>query len=101
MTLQQLFAQAILHQKEHDCSAHPYENYEKLFSVVSKQQPERILEIGTGIGFTAVVMARASELALVDSLEKDEEHFQKAQHFIAEQGYSDRVILHNEIAEEF
>lgn len=101
MNLQQLFEQAILHQKEHGCSAHPYENYQRLFSVVTEQKPRRILEIGTGIGFTAVVMAMASELSLVDSLEKDPEHFQQAQRFISEQGYSARITLHNEIAEEF
>ncbi len=101
MNSQQLFERAILHQKEHHCSAHPYENYEKLFSIVTKQQPKRILEIGTGIGFTAVVMAMASELALVDSLEKDPEHFQQALQFIAEHGFSERITLHNEIAEEF
>lgn len=101
MNLSDLYQQAIRHQQEHNCSAHPYENYQKLFDYVTANRPNKILEIGTGIGFTSVVMALASDSAQIETLEKDSEHAQMAQDFITKQGLSDRIIIHNVIAEDF
>ncbi len=97
--LEELYKQAIDHRNTHDCSAYPYEEYQKLFDIVEKFKPNKILEIGTGIGFTAVVMALASPKAYIETIEKDQTHSQTAQKFIGKQNLSDRIILRNEIAE--
>lgn len=101
MNLKDLYKQAVAHRAEHDCSAHPYEEYEKLFNIVEQYQPKRILEIGAGVGFTAVVMSQASANARIDTIEKDPEHAQAAAKFITNQNLTERIKVYNVIAEEF
>lgn len=97
--LEDLYKRAVEHRNSHDCSAYPYEDYQKLFDLVKNIQPDKILEIGTGIGFTAVVMALASPLAKIETIEKDQTHCNDAVKFISDNNLSDRIILRNEIAE--
>lgn len=97
--LEELYKQAIDHRNAHDCSAYPYEDYQKLFDIIAKYQPKKILEVGTGIGFTAAVMALASPEACIETIEKDQAHSKYAEKFIHEQNLSDRIIVRNEIAE--
>lgn len=101
MNLPELYQQAVAHRIEHDCSAHPYEDYNRLFELVRQSQPKQILEIGTGIGFTAVVMATASSDAKIDTLEKDAEHAKLATKFIKNNNLSEKVTVHNVVAEDF
>lgn len=99
MDLNHLFDLANQHRNEHDCSAHPYENYQKLFDLTSRLKPKRILEIGTGIGFSAVVMALASKEAMIDTIEKDSEHFLTARQFLQDLHLQSRIKVYNDIAE--
>ncbi len=101
MDLNHLFSEAVTHRNEHDCSAYPYEDYNRLFDLVKESQPKRILEIGTGIGFTSVVMATASPAAMIDTIEKDSEHANLATDFIKANNLAKKIIVHNVIAEEF
>lgn len=94
-----LFEVALAHRVEHDCSAYPYEQYQKLQEIVERVQPKTILEIGTGIGFTAVVMASAVPGCVIDSIEKDPEHCKVAQDFIKVQGFGKQITVLNDIAE--
>lgn len=64
-----------------------------LFDVVSRCRPKRILEIGTAIGYSGIIMLTASPLATLNTIELDEQvaniarlNFQKAE-------MSDRVNL--------
>ena len=97
--LEQLYNQAVEHRNSHDCSAYPYEDYQKLFDLVVEHKPNEILEIGTGIGFTAVVMALANPIANIETIEKDQAHSKQAKIFIESNNLSDRIIVRNEIAE--
>lgn len=99
LNLESLYKQAIEHRTQHDCSAYPYEEYEKLFELVNAYKPNNILEIGTGVGFTAVVMALANPEANIETIEKDQIHSKDAQNFIQLQNLSDRIIVRNESAE--
>lgn len=101
MTLDELYQKAVSHRTQHGCSAYPYEDYPKLFEIVAKHQPRQILEIGTGMGFTSVVMALASPAARIDTLEKDFAHMETAQEFIASHQLSERITVHNVVAEEY
>lgn len=99
MNIEKLYQQAVEHQQSHDCSAHPYENGEKLIEAIQKYQPREILEIGTGIGYTASIMAQAAPQSHITTLEKDQDHFNTAKAFIDKNGLSAQVTVLNEQAE--
>lgn len=81
MDLKLLFEQSLAHRTEHDCSAYPYEEYEKLVETVQLNSPKTVLEIGTGMGFTAAVIAQAAPNANITTIEKDPEHIEYAKQF--------------------
>lgn len=95
-----LFIKAVEHRTEHDCSAYPYEEYEKLIEYVKKYSPKKILEVGTGMGFTAIIMAQASPESHIDTIEKDPEHCAVAKQLAESNNVSDRVNVINDQAED-
>lgn len=95
-----LFIIAVEHRTEHDCSAYPYEEYEKLVEYIKKYSPKKILEVGTGMGFTAVLMAQTISEAHIDTIEKDAEHCAVATTLGEQNGVAERVNVINGMAEE-
>lgn len=91
LTLQQATR---LHQQAHGCSAHVFDDGPGLWQLLAQHQPQRILELGAGLGYTACLMALASPRAQVDTLEGDAQHAQLARQHIAECGLVQRVQLH-------
>ncbi len=83
-----------VHQREHGCNAHTFEDGEGLWQLVARAQPRRVLELGTGLGYTACLMALASPQAQVDTLEGDAEHAALAREHIGAAGLPERAILH-------
>ncbi|MBP1763748.1 MAG: putative O-methyltransferase [Firmicutes bacterium] len=65
-----------------------------LTELVGVRHPERILEIGTAIGYSTMIIAAAmpAEAAII-TIEKDPNRSAIAQNFIAEAGISSRVQL--------
>ena len=80
-----------LHQQAHGCSAHVFDDGPGLWQLLAQHQPQRILELGTGLGYTACLMACASPRAQVDTLEGDAEHTALARQHIAACGLEQRV----------
>jgi predicted O-methyltransferase YrrM len=101
MNLETLFLKAIDHRHSHDCSAYPYEQGARLIEYAKKYQPKKILEIGTGIGYTASIMALTLPQARILTLEKDPEHATLAESFIQNAGVSEHVTIVNEPAEQY
>ncbi len=101
MNIDEEFNLAVAHHQEHGCSAPPYESYQKLFDIAKQTNSQRILEIGTGVGFTALVLATACANAEIDSIEKDSDHAEIASKYIQSHGLSNRVHIHNVVAEDF
>ena len=95
-----IYKQAVAHVETHDCSAHPYKYSEQLLSIIEMYQPRTILEIGTGIGMTAVVMAQGESVEHITTIEKDEEHVQMAQAFIHTFPNTEKVNLVGGMAEQ-
>lgn len=62
-----------------------------LFDVVSKAQPKRILEIGTAIGYSGIIMLTASPSATLNTIEMDEESVKLAKSNFAQAGLIDKV----------
>lgn len=64
-----------------------------LFDVVKQCQPKRILEIGTAIGYSGIVMLSACENATLNTIELDEAVAQMARENFEKAGVLDRVNL--------
>jgi len=62
--------------------------------VLAMRAPKRILEIGTNIGYSVVVMGRACPDAVIETIEIDPETLRTAQEFVREAGFADRVTFH-------
>lgn len=102
MNLEQLFEQAVKHQQDHGCSAHPYDDTKRLIAVLQDFQPKEILEIGTGMGYTTAVMALTLPQANILTIEKDLEHVQTAGQFLLENvgvGAQDKITIIGQPAE--
>lgn len=63
-----------------------------LTSVIKEKKPKRVLEIGTAIGYSALLIAQNSDLAIqITSLELDESRATIARDFIRQSPYKDRI----------
>jgi predicted O-methyltransferase YrrM len=65
---------------------------EALLGMLRIQQPKRILEIGTAIGYSALRMAEVLPKATVVTLERDEGRFEAAQGFLSRSPDGKRVV---------
>ena len=66
---------------------------EKIKEVLKKENPNRILEIGTAVGYSALCFARYSENAIIDTIEIDEERYNEAIQNLEKIGFKDRINL--------
>ena len=66
---------------------------EKIKEVLKEENPNRILEIGTAVGYSALCFARYSENAIIDTIEIDEERYNEAVQNIKKIGFKDRINL--------
>lgn len=66
---------------------------EALLQILRIKQPERVLEVGAAIGYSALRMADALPASQIVTLERDEERALIAEQNIAELGMQERVIL--------
>jgi tRNA1Val (adenine37-N6)-methyltransferase len=63
--------------------------------------PRSILDIGTGTGIAALMLAQRFPLALVNGIEIDDEAIKDAQKNFAEAPFADRMLLHHVALQEF
>jgi predicted O-methyltransferase YrrM len=64
-----------------------------LLSMLKLQNPARLLEIGTAIGYSALRMAEAVPGLRITTLERDEDRFEKANEYINRSGNQDRIHI--------
>jgi len=71
----------------------------KVLCCISK--PERILEIGTAIGYSSIILARSMPAnGIIDTIEINEDMIDKAYGYIRRAGFEDKIrILHGDAAE--
>lgn len=66
-----------------------------LLEVVREKRPHRVLEIGTAIGYSALLIAaNSAEDVRIDTLELSEERAKVAQGYIERSIYSNRIKIH-------
>ena len=66
-----------------------------LQETVKNLQPKNILEIGTAVGYSGIMMLMQGEDIKLVTIEKDEESFNQAKDNFTEVGFKDRVELKN------
>ncbi|WP_404404030.1 O-methyltransferase [Jeotgalibacillus malaysiensis] len=66
---------------------------ETLLQLLRIQQPARVLEIGTAIGYSAIRMAEALPDVEIVSIERDAFRAQMANQFLEQSDYKDRIHL--------
>ena len=65
-----------------------------LLSAAEKASPKRILEIGTAIGYSSLLLAERFPLAEIDTLEIDSARHARAEEVMRAAGFSHRVNCH-------
>lgn len=59
--------------------------------LVKLKKPKRILEIGTAIGYSSIIMHRAYPKSKITTIEIDEKNFLKAKEFIKKSNYTKNI----------
>ncbi len=60
---------------------------------ISRNEIKKILEIGTAVGYSAIMMALSNSLVHITSIEKDKERYMKAVKNVKKMGLEDRITL--------
>ncbi|MEK5069551.1 O-methyltransferase [Sporosarcina sp. FSL K6-1508] len=79
--------------KEHHVPIMDSDGIDLFISLLRIQNPERILEIGSAIGYSAIRIAGALPKASIVTIEKDTGRYLKAVEFINKGGYTDRLSI--------
>lgn len=87
------------HRQEHQCGGYPYEYGDVLSSLVAATKPQKILEVGTGLGYTAVCMMSGFGQAFIDTIDQDAEHSLLAKRQWQAAGIEKQITQHIDKAE--
>lgn len=74
------------------------EGIDYLVDFIKKNQYKKILEIGTGVGYSALKMAKVDPEIQIISIEKDRERYQKAFENIIKMGLNRQISVVNDDA---
>ncbi|MGD7044060.1 O-methyltransferase [Jeotgalibacillus proteolyticus] len=77
---------------EHDVPIMELDGIETLLQWLRFQQPEKILEVGTAIGYSALRMAHSLPDVQIVSIERDIERLDQAKQFIEQFGKNQQII---------
>jgi predicted O-methyltransferase YrrM len=80
------------HREKHGarCSVYPTSRGPLLAVLAASVRAERILEVGCGLGYSALCLAHGSG-AIVETIEREPQHVRLAELEISEAGYGDRI----------
>lgn len=73
--LQLIFEKSSEHRLDHQCGGYPYEHGDVLSALVAATKSKRVLEFGTGLGYTAACLALGNNgHVYVDTIDQDQSH---------------------------
>ena len=67
---------------------------EVIKDILIKENPKRILEIGTAVGYSASMFAKYAENAIIDTIELNEERYNEAKINVQKIGVENRINLY-------
>jgi len=82
------------HLAQHGCFAFPFAEGSMLGVLSGAANAARILELGTGLGYTAMWLAHGSPTARIDTIELDCEHAEIARRNFDARGFGKRIAVH-------
>ena len=82
------------HRARHRCHAYPYRRGPLLGTLAAAVQAQRILELGTALGYTSLCFAQGAASATIDTIERDPEHVELARKNIAAARLDHRITVH-------
>jgi len=86
--------------EEHHVPIMEDQGIHELVELLSQQQPKTILEIGAAIGFSAIKMASGLAGCQIDTIERDNERYEKAVEFIGQSGLGGQIrVFHADALE--
>lgn len=83
------------HMAEHGCGAQTYSDGAGLTALIASLKPQRVLELGTGLGYTACCIASGWREAHVDTIEADPIHVRLAREQITARKLAQRIVVHH------
>jgi predicted O-methyltransferase YrrM len=90
----QVRSQTLRHRAQHGCGTYPFEDGAILGVIAAAVAPERVLELGCALGYTALWFAHGAKAAKIDTIERDAEHVRLARENFSAFGVADRVTVH-------
>jgi predicted O-methyltransferase YrrM len=90
----ELFNLSLQHRAEHECGGYPYQHADVLALLLKISNAKKVLELGTGIGYSAAVMAGVSNDIHIDTIDQDDGHMEQAKKNWQKFGLSDRITPH-------
>ena len=72
-----------------------------LLELIKENHYKEILELGTAVGYSAINMALMDEEIHIDTIEKDDDMYERAFHNINENGLQERITVHHMPIEEY
>ena len=85
----------LAHRAKHGCGAYPYSNGALLGALAGAANARRILELGTALGYSALWFAHGAPDAVVDSIERDDEHVRLAREHVTAHELDGHIIVHH------
>ena len=70
------------------------DSLEVIKEILIKENPKRILEIGTAVGYSASMFAKYAENAIIDTIELNEERYNEAKINVQKIGVENRINLY-------
>ncbi len=70
------------------------DSLEVIKEIIEKENPKKILEIGTAVGYSASMFAIYAKEAIVDTIELNEERYNEAKINIEKIGLSEKINIH-------
>jgi predicted O-methyltransferase YrrM len=87
-------AGTLAHLRKHGCGCYPFFDGSLLGVVAGAARAQRIIELGTALGYTACWFAHGAPDAHIDTIDFDPEHVRLARANIEAAGFAKRVTLH-------
>ncbi len=97
--LNNLYESSLEHRRIHQCGAVPFQHGKFLTDFVASTKAERILEIGTGVGYSTICLALGNEEANIETIDKDPIHVALAKENCEKLGLKN-ITFHESKAEE-